>query len=91
MLTQVADKLKACPNAAVAVDGHTDNTGNDAINIPLSGNRAKSVADYLVAQGVAGGQPSPRRGVGCGPARSPSNDTPDGQCPEPARRASSVS
>ena len=54
-LTQVADKLKACPNAKVAVVGHTDNTGNDAINIPLSGNRAKSVADYLISQGVPAG------------------------------------
>ena len=35
--------------------GHTDNTGNDTINIPLSGNRAKSVADYLISQGVPAG------------------------------------
>ncbi len=53
MLSQVAEKLKACPSSNVAVDGYTDNTGNDAINIPLSSNRAKSVADYLVSHGVA--------------------------------------
>ena len=53
-MSQVAEKLKACPASNVAVDGYTDNTGNDAINIPLSGNRAKSVADYLISQGVAG-------------------------------------
>ena len=77
MLTQVADKLKACPNARVAVEGYTDNTGNDAINIPLSGNRAKSVADYLVAQGVAGNAVT-SKGLG---AANPvaSNDTPDGR------------
>ena len=34
--------------------GFTDNTGTDAINIPLSANRAKAVADYLVSQGLAG-------------------------------------
>ena len=32
--------------------GHTDNTGTDAINNPLSENRAKSVAAYLVSQGI---------------------------------------
>ena len=32
---------------------HTDSTGNDAINNPLSRNRAQSVADYLNRQGVA--------------------------------------
>src|SRR5262249_26803891 len=32
-LTQIADKLKGCPDAKVTVVGHTDNTGNDAINI----------------------------------------------------------
>jgi peptidoglycan-binding protein ArfA len=45
LLREIADKLKACPASNVSVIGHTDNTGNDAINIPLSGNRAKSVAD----------------------------------------------
>lgn len=37
----------------LAVIGHTDNTGNDAINNPLSLNRAKAVKDYLVSQGIA--------------------------------------
>jgi peptidoglycan-binding protein ArfA len=76
-LTQVADKLKACPNAKVAVVGHTDNTGNDAINIPLSGNRAKSVADYLISQGVLAGSIA-SSGVGSAQPIA-SNDTPDGQ------------
>jgi peptidoglycan-binding protein ArfA len=51
-LTQVADRLKACPNANVAVSGYTDDTGNDAINVPLSNNRAKAVVDLLVSDGV---------------------------------------
>ena len=29
-LTQVADKLKACPNAHVTINGYTDNSGTDA-------------------------------------------------------------
>ena len=76
-LTQVADKLKACPNVNVAVVGHTDNTGNDAINIPLSGNRAKSVADYLISQGVAADHIT-SSGVGSTQPIA-SNDTPDGR------------
>lgn len=53
MLTAVAAKIKACPQAKIAVTGYTDNTGNDGINIPLSNNRAKSVGDYLVSQGLS--------------------------------------
>ena len=56
MLTAVAAKIKACPQAKIAVIGFTDNTGNDGINIPLSNNRAKSVGDYLVSQGVSAGE-----------------------------------
>jgi outer membrane protein OmpA-like peptidoglycan-associated protein len=37
----------------VRIVGHTDNTGNDAINNPLSVNRAQSARDYLVSRGVA--------------------------------------
>ena len=49
-LGQVADKLKACPGAKVTVKGYTDNTGNDAINLPLSENRADAVVDFLIAR-----------------------------------------
>ncbi|HEY9303710.1 MAG TPA: OmpA family protein [Mycobacterium sp.] len=52
ILDQVADKLKACPGASVTVNGYTDNTGNDAINGPLSATRADAVTDYLIARGV---------------------------------------
>jgi peptidoglycan-binding protein ArfA len=51
-LDQVADKLKACPGAYVTINGYTDDTGNDAINNPLSTTRADAVADYLIAKGV---------------------------------------
>jgi peptidoglycan-binding protein ArfA len=76
-LTQVADRLKACPDVRIAVVGHTDNTGNDAINIPLSGNRAKSVADYLISQGVAADHVT-SNGVGSAQPIA-GNDTPDGR------------
>lgn len=52
VLAQVADKLKACPTPRVTINGYADNTGNEAINIPLSEQRAQAVADFLVAQGV---------------------------------------
>lgn len=54
ILTQVADKLKACPGAHATINGYADNSGTDAINIPLSGQRAQTVANFLVGQGVAG-------------------------------------
>ena len=52
-LSSVVPDLKACPEAKLTVVGHTDNTGTDAINAPLSEARAKSVTAYLVSQGIA--------------------------------------
>lgn len=52
LIAQIADRVKGCPDAKLEVTGHTDGTGNDAINTPLSASRAKAVADALVADGV---------------------------------------
>lgn len=51
-VAQIADAVKACKGVTVAVVGYTDDTGGDAINGPLSVNRAKAVADALVSAGV---------------------------------------
>ncbi len=51
-LDRVAESLKKLPEAMIEIQGHTDNTGTDKINEPLSHNRAKAVMDYLVARGV---------------------------------------
>ena len=51
-LDQVAQTLAAYPQTLVDVYGHTDPSGGDAINIPLSQNRAQSVANYLSTRGV---------------------------------------
>jgi peptidoglycan-binding protein ArfA len=56
ILTQVSDKLKACPNAHATLNGYTDNSGAEGINIPLSTQRAQTAADFLVAHGVAAAQ-----------------------------------
>ena len=52
-LDQVAQTLAAYPQTLVDVYGHTDPSGGDGINIPLSQNRAQSVATYLTQRGVA--------------------------------------
>ncbi len=51
-LDRVAEALKQLPEVMIEIQGHTDSTGNDKINEPLSYNRAKVVKDYLVARGV---------------------------------------
>lgn len=53
VLDPFANSLKDDPNARVTIIGHTDSTGSDAINNPLSIERAQSVRDYLAARGVA--------------------------------------
>lgn len=44
------------PNMQVRIVGHTDSTGSDAINNPLSVRRAESVRDYMATKGVTGGR-----------------------------------
>ena len=51
-LSKVAGILLAYPSLNIEVGGYTDNIGGDAMNQTLSENRARSVRDYLVQQGV---------------------------------------
>jgi len=44
--------LLAYPGLNIEVGGYTDNVGGDEMNQKLSENRASSVRDYLVQQGV---------------------------------------
>ena len=53
VLDGFAQGLVANPQARVRIVGHTDNTGSDAVNDPLSVNRASRTRDHLVARGVA--------------------------------------
>ena len=51
-LDQVAQTLTSYEKTFIDIYGHTDSTGNDGINVPLSQNRARSVADYLTTRGA---------------------------------------
>jgi outer membrane protein OmpA-like peptidoglycan-associated protein len=53
ILNQFATSLNQNSVTSVTIVGHTDNTGNDSINNPLSVDRANSARDYLVSRGVA--------------------------------------
>ncbi len=52
ILDQFAQGLNQQPSMEVRIVGHTDSTGSDAVNNPLSVNRAQSARDYLVSRGV---------------------------------------
>jgi len=52
LLNKFAQGLNDNPAATVRIVGYTDSTGSDAINNPLSVNRAASTRDYLAARGV---------------------------------------
>jgi outer membrane protein OmpA-like peptidoglycan-associated protein len=77
VLNSVVLVLKEYNKTLIDVNGHTDSTGTDAINQPLSERRAASVGQYLISQGV-----DARRVVtqGFGKSRPiASNDTPEGR------------
>src|SRR5690554_6540285 len=52
-LDSMVEVMKQFPNAKFAVEGHTDSTGSDRINDPLSEYRANAVKDYLISKGIA--------------------------------------
>lgn len=51
-LDKVVRAMQSNKSLTVKIVGHTDNIGNKSVNILLSGNRAKSVAEYLKAKGI---------------------------------------
>ncbi|KNZ33227.1 MAG: membrane protein [Methylibium sp. NZG] len=53
VLDPFASSLRDDPNARISIVGHTDSSGSDAVNNPLSVERAQSVRDYLSSRGVA--------------------------------------
>lgn len=76
-LTKFAKTLMEYPDTDVMIYGHTDITGSDAINQPLSENRANAVKRFLVSEGVAGSRIS-TQGMGSS-APVASNETDAGR------------
>lgn len=52
-LNQVIQIFNEYPHTNIFIVGHTDDVGSQAYNQPLSLERAQSVADYLVSNGIA--------------------------------------
>lgn len=77
ILNGVAETLKAYPNIAVELEGHTDNVGTDAYNLGLSERRATSVKRYLIDHGIAAERMKP---IGYGESQPiAGNDTEEGR------------
>jgi len=77
ILETTANLLKRFPQTQAVIEGHTDSTGDPALNKSISEGRAASVNDYLVDQGIEA-----HRLVlfGYGPEKPlESNNTPEGQ------------
>ena len=53
-IQKVAEYMKKNPQARFEVQGHTDNQGSDAVNDPLSQQRAEAVVKALEGMGVDG-------------------------------------
>ena len=72
------DRLAPCwSHGRFEVDGHTDSTGTDAINQPLSERRAQAIVDQLVKDGI---DPSALTAKGYGSSRPVAdNATPEGR------------
>lgn len=51
-LTKIADQLRINEDTRIAIEGHTDSVGSEALNQGLSERRAAAVRDFLVARGV---------------------------------------
>ena len=77
VLADVARVMNEYDRSIVDIVGHTDSTGTDAINQPLSERRAASVAAFLINEGVM----RERLYVAGASSRNPiaSNDTVEGR------------
>ncbi|MCF8274101.1 MAG: OmpA family protein [Flavobacteriaceae bacterium] len=53
VLNKVIYILNEHPEMRLAIDAHTDNVGNDSFNFNLSNDRAASVLNYLVINGIS--------------------------------------
>lgn len=77
LLDELLEIALDCPAAIITVTGHTDDSGNEEMNLELSKARAQAVVDYMVARGidsrrliaVGAGSSQPRHANDSAPAR----------------------
>ena len=76
-LAKLSGVILAHPGLKLRIEGYTDSTGSDELNLKLSGQRAEAVRTFLVQQGLS---PDSVTSMGMGPANPvASNDTADGR------------
>jgi outer membrane protein OmpA-like peptidoglycan-associated protein len=77
-LEEIAGMLREHAELRLSIEGHTDNTGEDAHNLDLSGRRARAVRALLIEQYRIEG--SRLEATGVGEAKPvDTNDTPEGR------------
>ncbi len=52
VLNDIIGIMKEYPNTNFLIEGHTDSTGSESLNMGLSNDRANSVKDYLISNGI---------------------------------------
>jgi OOP family OmpA-OmpF porin len=55
ILDAAVESLKRHPDVKLRVAGHTDSSGDNALNMDLSSKRALSVMKYLISKGIGSG------------------------------------
>ena len=63
-LQKAVEFVKRYPGRTISIDGHTDNVGNAKYNQGLSERRAAAVKEYLLKNGVPGGERITTAGYG---------------------------
>jgi len=53
VLADIIGIMKEYPNANFLIEGHTDSVGSEKLNKKLSAERASSVMNYLIENGIA--------------------------------------
>ncbi|MBX2892397.1 MAG: OmpA family protein [Saprospiraceae bacterium] len=77
VLDEIASLMQRYPAYSLRIEGHTDDVGDDKMNLDLSKRRAKTCYDYLVSKGVSAGRMSHD---GFGETRPiATNSTPEGR------------
>ena len=51
-LNKLASMMRETPNVVIQINSHTDSRGTNAYNLKLSADRANSVVNYLISEGV---------------------------------------